>query len=64
MGNGIIAKRLEREYGIPTFQLVAPMRHREEDVQKYAAQDMKNAIAFVEEMMGVKWDWKAYSECA
>ena len=64
MGNGIIAKRLEREYGIPTFQLVAPMRHREEDVQKYAAQDMKNAIAFVEEKMGVKWDWKAYFECA
>ena len=64
MGNGIIAKRLEREYGIPTFQLVAPMRHREEDVQEYAAQDMKNAIAFVEEKMGVKWDWKAYFECA
>ncbi|MEI3085047.1 MAG: 2-hydroxyacyl-CoA dehydratase family protein [Oscillospiraceae bacterium] len=40
------------------------MRHREEDVQKYAAQDMKNAIAFVEEKMGVKWDWKAYFECA
>lgn len=28
MGNGLIAKRLEREYGIPTFQLVAPMRHQ------------------------------------
>ncbi len=33
-------------------------------MQKYAAQDMKNAIAFVEEKMGVKWDWKAYFECA
>jgi hypothetical protein len=64
MGNGIIAKRLEREYGIPTFQLIAPMRHREPDVQKYAAEDMKKAIAFVEEHTGEKWDWPAYFESA
>ncbi|MCR5088998.1 MAG: 2-hydroxyacyl-CoA dehydratase family protein [Oscillospiraceae bacterium] len=64
MCNGVIAKRLECEYGIPTFQLVAPMRHREEDVQKYAAEDMKMAIAFVEEHTGQKWDWAAYFECA
>ena len=64
MGNGIIAKRLEREYGIPTFQLVAPMRHQEDDVQDYAAQEIKNAIAFIEEQTGEKWDWKAYFECA
>ena len=36
MGNGIIAKRLEREYGIPTFQLAAPMRHENPDVLDYA----------------------------
>lgn len=64
MGNGVIAKRLEREYGIPTFQLVAPMRHREDDVQEYAAQDIRNAIAFVEEHTGEKWDWDYYFECA
>ena len=64
MGNGIIAKRLEREYGIPTFQLVAPMRHKEEDVQEYAAQDIKKVIAFIEEKTGAKWDWTAYFECA
>ncbi len=64
MGNGLIAKRLERQYGIPTFQLVAPMRHREEDVQDYAAEDMKKAIAFVEEHTGQKWDWAHYFECA
>ena len=60
MGNGIIAKRLEREYGIPTFQLAAPMRHQSEDVQKYAAEDIKKAIAFVEEKTGAKWNWDAY----
>ena len=64
MGNGIIAKRLEREYGIPTFQLVAPMRHQSEDVQKYAAEDMKAAIKFVEEQTGAKWDWDNYFKCA
>ena len=64
MGNGIIAKRLEREYGIPTFQLVAPMRHQEDDVQDYAAQDIKNAIAFVEKHTGQHWDWSHYFECA
>jgi hypothetical protein len=64
MGNGVIAKRLEREYGIPTFQLLAPMRHREDDVQDYAAEDIKKAIAFVEEHTGDKWDWDHYFECA
>ena len=64
MGNGLIAKRLEREYGIPTFQLVAPMRHKQEDVQKYAANDVKAAIKFIEEQTGEKWDWNAYFECA
>ena len=64
MGNGLIAKRLEREYGIPTFQLSAPMRHRSEDVQKYAAEDMKACIKWVEDQMGVKWDWDNYFACA
>ena len=64
MGNGIIAKRLEREYGIPTFQLAAPMRHREDDVQDYAAEDIKKAIKFVEKHTGQKWDWTAYFESA
>ena len=64
MGNGLIAKRLEREYGIKTFQLLAPMRHTEDDVQEYAAQDIRNTIAFIEKEMGVKWDWEAYFECA
>ncbi|MCI7369237.1 MAG: 2-hydroxyacyl-CoA dehydratase family protein [Firmicutes bacterium] len=63
MGNGIIAKRLEREYGIPTFQLAAPMRHENPDVLDYAAEDMKKCIAWVEEKMGVKWDWDTYFEC-
>ena len=64
MGNGVHAKRLEREYGIPTFQLAAPLRHREDDVQKYAAEDMKKCVAFIEEKTGAKWDWDTYFERA
>ena len=47
MGNGVISKRLELEDGIPVFQLAAPLRHREDDVQEYAAQEIRNAIKFI-----------------
>ena len=64
MSNGVISKRLELEDGIPVFQLAAPLRHREDDVQEYAAQEIRNAIAFIEEHTGEKWDWDYYFECA
>ncbi len=64
LGNGIIAKRLEKQYGIPTFQMASPLRHRSEDTQKYAAEEIKRAIAFIEEKTGEKWDWKAYFAAA
>ncbi len=64
LGNGVISRRLWEEDRIPAFQIAAPLRHREDDVQEYAAQEIRNAIAFVEEQTGVKWDWDAYFECA
>ncbi len=64
LSNGVIGKRLEVEDGIPIFQMAAPLRHQEDDVQEYAAQEIKNAIAFVEERTGEKWDWNYYFECA
>ena len=64
MGNGVISKRLELEDGIPCFQLAVPMRHREEDVQEYTAQEIRNCIKFIEEQTGEKWDWDYYFECA
>ena len=64
MGNGVIARRLEDEHGIPCFQLAAPMRHTEDGVQEYAAQEIRNAIKFIEEHTGEKWDWDAYFTCA
>ena len=64
LSNGVISRRLENVDGIPVFQLAAPLRHREDDVQKYAAQEIRNAIAFIEQHTGAKWDWDYYFECA
>ena len=64
MGNGVISKRLELEDGIPCFQLAMPLRHTREDVQEYAAQEIRSAIAFIEEQTGAKWDWDYYFTCA
>ncbi len=64
LSNGVIGKRMELEDGIPIFQLAAPLRHKEEDVQEYAAQEIRNCIKFIEEQTGEKWDWKYYFECA
>lgn len=64
MGNGIIAKRLEKQYHIPTFQMAAPLRHRSDDVQTYAAEEIKAAIAFIEEQTGARWNWDAYFAAA
>lgn len=63
MGNGVISRALERN-GIPVFQLATPLRHTEAGVQDYAAQEIRNAIKFIEDQTGEKWDWDAYFECA
>lgn len=62
MGNGVMSRFYERN-GIPTFQIAAPLRHTEQGVQKYAAQEVRNAIAFIEKHTGQKWDWNYYFAC-
>lgn len=56
MGNGIEARRFK----IPTFQLAVPIRHTQESVQEYAADEIKNAIRFIEEQTGETFDWDAF----
>ena len=63
LGNGILAKRYAEE-GIPVFQIAAPLRHTEDGVQEYAAQEIRDAIKFIEDCTGEKWDWDAYFENA
>lgn len=59
MGNGIEARRFK----IPTFQLAVPIRHTQESVQEYAAEEIKNAIHFIEEQTGEKFDWDYFFKC-
>lgn len=59
LGGGILTRALEKE-GIPCFQIAAPLRHTEEGVQDYAAQEIRNAIKFIEDNTGEKWDWNHY----
>ena len=56
MGNGIEAMR----FNIPTFQLEVPIRHTQESVQDYAADEIKNCIRFIEENTGETFDWSAF----
>ena len=56
MGNGIEAMR----FNIPTFQLAVPIRHTQESVQDYAADEIKNCIRFIEENTGETIDWNAF----
>lgn len=56
MGNGIEAMR----FNIPTFQLAVPIRHTQESVQDYAADEIKNCIRFIEENTGETFDWNAF----
>jgi hypothetical protein len=56
MGNGMEARRFK----IPTFQLAVPIRHLQESVQDYAAEEVWNAIQFIEKNTGEKFDWDAF----
>lgn len=58
MGNGVEASFMN----LPTFQLAVPIRHAEDSVQQYAAEEILNAIAFIEKHTGEKFDWNAFFE--
>ncbi len=51
---------LDRRFNIPTQVINVPLRYNGEDVQEYAVDEIKSAIAFVEEQTGEKWDWNAF----
>ncbi|MDD3220200.1 MAG: 2-hydroxyacyl-CoA dehydratase family protein [Lachnospiraceae bacterium] len=59
MGNGIEA----RSFKIPTFQLAVPIRHTQDSVQDYAAEEVLNAIHFIEEQTGETFDWEHFFKC-
>jgi len=59
MGNAIEARRFK----IPTFQLAVPIRHTQESVQEYGADEIRNAIRFIEEQTGETFDWDNFFKC-
>lgn len=56
MGNGIE----ERRYNLPTFQVAVPIRYTDPTTKDYAANEIRNAIKFIEEQTGEKFDWDHY----
>jgi len=53
-----------RRIGLPDFVAAMPMLHNEAEVHKYTEQILRDAIAFVEEHYGVKYDWDAFFQHA
>jgi benzoyl-CoA reductase/2-hydroxyglutaryl-CoA dehydratase subunit BcrC/BadD/HgdB len=56
MGNGIE----ERRYNLPAFQIAVPIRYTDPATKDYGANEIKNAIKFIEEQTGEKFDWDHY----
>lgn len=52
-----------RRFKVPTFHLTLPVRFKDGDTDKVAAQEIKNCIKFIEEQTGEKFDWDAYFTC-
>ena len=50
----------DRRFKLPSFTYSVPLRYNEEDVQEYAAEEIKQMIEFIEKHTGEKFDWDAY----
>ena len=46
-----------RRFGIPTFQLAVLIRHMQQSVQEYGAEEIANCIRFIKEQTGEMSDW-------
>lgn len=47
---------------LPIFHLCFPVRYLDESVLPHAAEDIKACIRFVEDTIGIKWNWDSYFE--
>ncbi len=60
-GSTIATQYLDRYFkDLPVFVITPPVRFNEPEVQDYAVKNIKAAIKFIEDNMGVKWDWDYY----
>jgi benzoyl-CoA reductase/2-hydroxyglutaryl-CoA dehydratase subunit BcrC/BadD/HgdB len=45
---------------LPVYHLTFPVRYEDEETTRYAVDDIKGCIKFVEDVTGAKWSWDAY----
>lgn len=57
-------RRRFESYGIETYPFVMAMQHNEENGHDYTEAELRQCIAKIEEVYGVKWDWDAFREKA
>ena len=56
-GSVINSQLLSRRLKLPTFVLGSPLRYKEEDVQELAVNELRDCIAFLEDLTGQKFNW-------
>ena len=59
-GSVMASSYQDRYFKLPTFNLSLPVRYLEKEVERYAVEDLKDCIAFIEEQTGETFDWDAY----
>ncbi len=64
IGQTTFMGRYMRKRNIPVYQITPPQRFNEPEVQKFAVENLKGAIKFIEDHYHVKWDWNAFWENA
>ena len=47
---------IDRRFNLPSHVVNVPLRYTEEEVQKYAVDEVKSCIRFIEEQTGEKFD--------
>ena len=59
-GSTMNSSYIDRRFNLPSHVVNVPLRYTEEEVQKYAVDEVKSFIRFIEEQTGEKFDWDAY----
>ena len=60
-GSTMASEYMSRRFpDMPVYHLTFPVRYEDEETTRYAVDDIKGCIKFVEDVTGAKWSWDAY----
>jgi len=60
-GSTMASEYMSRRFpDLPVYHLTFPVRYEDEETTRYAVDDIKGCIKFVEDVTGAKWNWDAY----